>query len=69
MSHHAPCGSTFCVGDSFCCLVFAALAVIDVIIGDDFTFDDLFDPQYKPRHFVSTWVTGGWTSVDVGRCR
>ncbi|KAK2174164.1 hypothetical protein NP493_821g01037 [Ridgeia piscesae] len=41
--------------------------VIDVIIGDDFTFDDLFDPQYKPRHFVSTWVTDTNTFVYQSR--
>ncbi|KAI0215541.1 Dipeptidyl aminopeptidase-like protein 6 [Lamellibrachia satsuma] len=37
--------------------------VIDVIIGENFTFSDVFDPQYKPRHVVSTWMADTNTFV------
>ena len=33
-------------------------AIVTTVIGDEFTFNDLFDPQYKPRHLVSTWMPG-----------
>ena len=30
----------------------------DEEIGDKFTFDDMFSPDYKPRHFTAQWVGG-----------
>ena len=48
--------------------MFLFLENIKVELGDPFTFDDVFDPNYQPREFHSTWIggkTAWWRHDDI----
>ena len=47
---------------SWCTRCFA-LSIADdeeTVIGDPFTFEDLFSPDFQPRHFTAQWIGGIW---------